>query len=396
MQHKIGIVGWGSCSALGHRAEAIWQQYAQTETTGILDIRHQHSSSTTDANEALWAAPLDDASEQALQVLRNSRKAYQRLDRSVLLAMLAAEQAVAQTNWAGLQNAGLMLGSSRGASARWEQYYDDFSRGERLSPQASPLTTAGNLATHTAQHLRLQGFAGDSSITCSTALHALLHAVSWLEAGRAQRFLAGGTEAPLTPFTLAQMQALKIYAKAKTNNYPCRALQLDKTSNSMVLGEGSAVFALEREPEKPLALIHGIGYAQENTPTLTAVSAEGLGLQKAMRQALIEAGTPEIDVIVCHAPGTRRGDQSEWQAIRSVFGENMPSLASNKWKLGHCLGASGGLSLELALLMLQHQQVPPLPYLTDNSTSRLRGKNIRRVMINAQGFGGNAVSIIIG
>jgi len=146
-------------------------------------------------------------------------------------------------------------------------------------------------------------------------------------------------------------------------------------------------------------LIKGIGYAQEVSTTLTAVSDDGVGLQQSMRQALADRFDPreKIDVVVCHSPGTIRGDRSEWNALCSVFGENMPSLASNKWKLGHTLGASGGLSLEMALLMLIHQQSFPIPYLDDQkSSATFSGKRIRNVMVNAQGFGGNAISIIVG
>jgi 3-oxoacyl-(acyl-carrier-protein) synthase len=388
MKLKIGISAWGSCSALGHTPAAVWQAYTDTQQTAIRQL----------SRPPVWGAALASEGEQAIEELRNSQNTYARLDRSVLLAMLAAEQAVANAGWTDEANAGLLLGSSRGATGLWEKYYDQFSQNERLSPQVSPLTTAGNLASHTAQHLGWEGFATDSSITCSTALHAILNAVSWLESGRSKRFLAGGTEAPLTPFTIAQMQALKIYSKEQKTPYPCRSLQLDKKRNTMVLGEGSALFALEVDAPAPLAIIRGIGYAREASPTLTAVSEAGIGLQKAMRMALADmSGTEKaVDVIVCHSPGTIRGDQSEWRAIHSVFGKNIPSLTSNKWKLGHTLGASGGLSLELALLMLTHQQIIPIPYLDTNEQQEMKRRPIRNVMVNAQGFGGNAVSIIVG
>ncbi|WP_367388399.1 beta-ketoacyl synthase N-terminal-like domain-containing protein [Lewinella sp. LCG006] len=377
---RISIVGWGSASALGHNAEDIWQAYSLPNTA----INH---------HEGDWVARLPSSTEARLQALSQQEKGYQRLDRSVLLAMLAGEQALKQSGWAQQKiECGLYLGSSRGATGSWEAYFQQFlDQKERLSPQSSPLTTAGNLATHTAQHLGLYGFTSDNSITCSTALHALANAVVWLESGRYKHFLAGGTEAPLTPFTLAQMNALKIYAQLSDTPYPSRSLDLNKTDNTMVLGEGSALFALEADATNPLAQIAGLGYAREDTATLTAVSKNGLALQKAMRQALSETKLKTVDVVICHSPGTRLGDLSEWRAIRSVFGENMPSLTSNKWKLGHTLGASGGLSLELALLLLEHQTFVPIPYLTPTTPP----KNIRSIMVNALGFGGNAISLII-
>ncbi len=379
---RIGIVAWGSSSALGGSPSAIWERYL-----------NDSSCITRQDPNTPWVASLGAEEEEQLQLLQATQKNYRRLDRSVLLAMLAADRAVKGTSWKPGEATGLYIGSSRGATGSWEAYFNQFqAQQEALPPPASPLSTAGNLATRTAQHLGLRGYSSDNSITCSSALHALANAIVWMESGRYQRFLAGGTEAPLTPFTIAQMRALKIYASpAATLPYPNRSLDLDKEQNGMVLGEGSAVFALERNPEKALAWISGLGYAREDIPSLAGISKDGIALQTAMRQALSEAGVSTVDAIVCHCPGTRQGDRSEYEAIRAVFGKNIPSLTSNKWKIGHTLGASGGLSLEMAMLMLLHQKIVPIPYLT---VPHKQGP-IQRVMVNALGFGGNAVSIII-
>ena len=78
----------------------------------------------------------------------------------------------------------------------------------------------------------------------------------------------------------------------------------------------------------------------------------------------LEGLSPEtIDVVVLHAPGTLKGDNAEMEAVRRVFGKELPALTTNKWKLGHTLGTSGILSVELALLMLQHQHFIGIPYL---------------------------------
>lgn len=379
---RIGIVAWGSSSPLGGTPVESWEAYLSTA-----------SSTQKDESLGSWVASIATSEENHLQELRKQNRHYQRLDRSVLLAILAAERALTQSKWKAKNDIGLYLGSSRGATGSWETYHQDHQKGEQLlPPHASPLSTAGNLATHTAQHLGLHGFSSDNSITCSSALHALANAMVWLESGRYQRFLAGGAEAPLTPFTLAQMKALKIYASDDLEGpYPNRSLELDKSHNTMILGEGSTVFALERDPQQPIAWIRGLGYSREDVSSLTSVSQDGIALQTAMRQALKEAQLQTVDAIVCHSPGTRKGDQSEYAAITAVFGKNIPSLTSNKWKIGHTLGASGGLSLELALLMLQEQSFVPVPYLTSPGAPN----SIRYVMVNALGFGGNAISIII-
>ena len=96
----------------------------------------------------------------------------------------------------------------------------------------------------------------------------------------------------------------------------------------------------------------GLGYAMEPLSSPTSISTEGIGLQKAMKMALEEADLTQVDVLVSHTPGTIRGDQAEYQAIKTVFPHRLPAITNNKWKIGHTLGASGALSLELALLML--------------------------------------------
>ena len=207
----------------------------------------------------------------------------------------------------------------------------------------------------------------------------------------AQKFLVGGSEAALTPFTLAQMQALKIYTK-NNDSYPCRALDLEKATNSMVLGEGASIACLELGTSKDtLAVIEGMGYATEPLEHNVSISTDATCFQESMKMAVGSLDINEIDVIVMHAPGTVKGDASEYRAIQKVFQDKIPLLTTNKWKIGHTFGASGMLSIELAILMMQHQQFIPVPYL-DKS---LQTSKINRVLVNAVGFGGNAVSILL-
>jgi 3-oxoacyl-[acyl-carrier-protein] synthase II len=159
----------------------------------------------------------------------------------------------------------------------------------------------------------------------------------------------------------------------------------------MVLGEGAACFALEKNPENPIAWLAGLGYANESIETATSTSE--VGLKHSMQMALQEANVETVDVIVCHAPGTRVGDAAEVRAITQVFEKNIPFCTSNKWKIGHTLGASGALSMELALLLFITPEIIEIPYLAPNSHQK--PALINTVMVNATGFGGNAVSIIL-
>ena len=111
-----------------------------------------------------------------------------------------------------------------------------------------------------------------------------------------------------------------------------------------------------------------------------------------MEMALKNANLSKVDSIVMHAPGTMKGDASEYKAIQNIFGTEIPHLISTKFTTGHSFGASGALSLELAILMLQKNQLIQFPY---ESLTSGKPKSVNTIMINATGFGGNAVSIIL-
>jgi 3-oxoacyl-(acyl-carrier-protein) synthase len=208
----------------------------------------------------------------------------------------------------------------------------------------------------------------------------------------ASKFLVGGSEAPLTPFTIAQMQALKIYSR-ENGTYPCRALDLEKANNTMVLGEGAGAVCLETGPkEKALACIEGMGWATEPLQHGASLSTDASCLQQSMKMAIKEVSPSAVDAVVMHAPGTVKGDQSEFRAIQRVFEGKLPAVTTNKWKIGHTLGASGLLSLEMAVLMLEKQEFIGVPYLSGPGAPG----RLRYILVNAVGFGGNAVSILLG
>ena len=160
----------------------------------------------------------------------------------------------------------------------------------------------------------------------------------------------------------------------------------------MVLGEGAAVLCLEEGvKENALAIIKGVGYATEILEHNVSISTEATCFQKSMKMALGEMNPKEVDVIVMHAPGTIKGDLSEVKAIEKVFGKDVPFLTTNKWKLGHTFATSGVLSVELAVLMMEHEQVISVPFVKEQP----KPKQLKNIIVNAVGFGGNAVSVLL-
>jgi len=381
----ISITSIGSFSSLGNTNERVWESYL-TGTTLIKNI----PIGLNDVPAACIPAQLRDEVDQ----LRKSDLKYSILDDSVLYAIMASRSAVKTAGWDDKSTFGINIGSSRGATQLFEKHHAEYIATGKTAVHASPSSTLGNISSWVAHDLKSAGPEISHSITCSTALHALLNGVAWLRAGMAEKFLVGGSEAPLTAFTIAQMQAMKIYS-SEGGALPCRALDMEKRKNSLVLGEGAASACLEagRIPNA-LAYIEGIGYATEILKHSASISADAECLQRSMAMALKDVDIKNVDAVVMHAPGTIKGDTSEYTALQKIFGSSMPLLTTNKWMVGHTFGASGLLSLEMAILMMKHNKFIGLPY--GEAAHKTGGtRNIRKVLINAVGFGGNAVSVLL-
>ena len=382
MSTIISITAIASISPLGSDSKTIWENYLKENhcfSTHILD------------DKKTTVGKLDSESEQIVTALRVSDNKYKSLDKSVLYAMAASRKAMQNAGWTRNDVFGINIGSSRGATDLFEKHYQEYLKTGKAQTLASPTTTLGNISSWVAHDLQSSGPEISHSITCSTALHAVVNGVAWLRAGMADKFIVGGSEAPLTDFTIAQMRALKIYSNS-TEAYPNRALDLKKKQSTMILGEGAGVCCLEiGKADNALAYIEGIGYATEILEHNISISAEATCFQKSMKMALQNTKVSEVDIVVMHAPGTIKGDVTEYKAIEKIFGDNLPLLTTNKWKIGHTFGASGILSMELAILMMQHNKFIGVPF----AEVQIQTKPIKKVLINAVGFGGNAVSILL-
>ncbi|MGB3800453.1 MAG: beta-ketoacyl synthase N-terminal-like domain-containing protein [Lewinella sp.] len=375
MAMTCGIAGYGAVSAAGTDSNSAVEAYRNgkpcwqvNEATGLPVFAVDTA--------ALSPAVIDYASQRDT-------------DRAGELALAAALQAVDRAGWRG-KDFSILVGCSRGPTGAWEATYDRFRDSGKPPVRTSPRTTLGSLAFLLADYFGTTELSTGMSVTCSSGSHAILHCMALLTAGLTDRVLVGGTEAALTPFTLRQMQALRVYAEpAAQGTLPCRPLSGEATG--MALGEGAAFLALEKSDSNLPLRIDGIGFAREQSLSSTGITPDGQALQAAMRDA-IHGGLGMPDTILLHAPGTRKGDAAERTAIETVFGDKSPLLTSMKWATGHTFGASGPLALVAGLQMLEAGEVWLPPYLP----IRDQAATPHRILVNATGFGGNAVSIRIG
>ncbi len=381
MDNTIYIKSFASISSLGSSIKSVTESYAVNKSRIEVEV-------TGGQNQLIAALKPEANNDLDRFILANPN--YKPLDRSVQLALFAASQLDIDKIDA---NCGVNISSSRGATELMEKYLREFDQKQTLSPLASPTTTLGNISSWISQHLQLDGIAMSHSITCSSALHSFANGIAWLKSGMAEQFVVGGSEAPLTPFTLAQMKSLKIYSEAMDSDYPSNPLYHAPKRNQMVLGEGASVFLLDKKKDGAIAKIDSIGYATEQISHAASLSPDADCLYKSMKMALENSSEEKVDMIIMHAPGTILGDQAELNAINKLFGKEKPFLYSNKYLCGHTFGASGAISVEAALLELTGATSLEIPY--PISIQQNKPKEIKNIMINAVGFGANAVSIII-
>jgi len=303
-------------------------------------------------------------------------------DRIHHLALACADALSPEINKRCLVN----IGSSRGATAFLEQSIAQFNTMGTVPIHSSPISTLGAVSSFVAHHLKTNGAVLDHSMTCSTSLQAVVNGFAHLKSGLVDTAVVGGVEAPLTEFTFSQFEALRLMSKENEN--PCHPL-IQKSSNTMVIGEGAGLVKMTKEKTARAKWeVQGIGQALESAKHLVGI--EGEALKISMQRALETAGISKVDLVLAHAPGTKLGDEIELQQIRELLGQ--VDVVSNKWAFGHTFGASGILSLIWAGWLLDGWSPKiPLAYQDSHQLSSIP----ETVMINAIGFGGSAVSIIL-
>jgi 3-oxoacyl-[acyl-carrier-protein] synthase II len=243
---------------------------------------------------------------------------------------------------------------------------------------------------------------------CATGGNAIGDAARIIQRGEADAMLAGGSEATITPLSLAGFVSMK--AMSTRNDEPERASRpFDADRDGFVMGEGAGVVLLENLEHalRREAHIYGelVGYGMSGDAYhITQPDPDADGASRSIRNALHDAGMDpsEIDYVNAHGTSTPYNDRTETLAIKKVFGEHARTLAvsSTKSMTGHLLGAAGGVELVACALAIQHQTLPPtINYETpdpecdlDYVPNAARPASVRTAMSNAFGFGGhNAV-----
>jgi len=337
------------------------------------------------------------------------KRVLRRMDRASQMALVAAEQAVAD---AGLDfssedpvRCGALLGTTLGGMISGEKYHR-LARQNRYRPSLLLDFPVNAAIDRLAIAYNLQGPSSVFSTACASGAHSIGYGFDLISSGKADVILAGGVDT-MTEFTQCGFGSLQVLIKEGEAVRP-----FDKKRSGFVLGEGAAILILEarEHAEKRKASIYAEigGYGSTSDAYhMTAPDKEGKGAAKAMLSALARAGIPpeRVDYINAHGTATRHNDLMETIAIKKVFGEHALKLAisSTKSMIGHTLGAAGSIELAATALAMKGSFLPPtLNYETPDPQCDLdyvpnvaRAKTIRTALSNSFGFGGANVSILI-
>ncbi|MER5207491.1 beta-ketoacyl-[acyl-carrier-protein] synthase family protein [Streptomyces sp. NPDC002825] len=414
MTRRVAVTGIGVVAPGGAGTAAFWDLLAQgrTATRGItlfdpVGLRSRIAAEC-DFDPYAHGLPPD---------------LIQHADRYVQFAAVAAGEAVRDS---GLDSAtedpwrvGVSLGSAVGGTTRLEHDYVLVSeRGQRwdvdhraADPKLHLAFSPSTLAAVVAEQFGARGPVQTVSTGCTSGLDAVGYAFHTIEEGRADVVIAGASDSPISPITMACFDAIK--ATSPDNDDPEHASKpFDNRRNGFVMGEGAAVLVLEEYEHARARDAHIYceisGYATYgNAYHMTGLTGEGLEMARAIDTALDQArlDPTSIDYVNAHGSGTRQNDRHETAAVKRSLGSHAydTPMSSIKSMVGHSLGAIGAIEVAACVLALQHQVVPPTANYEipdpecdlDYVPRTARPRKLRNVLSVGSGFGGFQSAVLL-
>ncbi len=395
MSKKVVITGLGIISAIGNNVPEALDSLL-SERSGIGEITHLD----TLLKGKFPLAEVKKTTEELLAI--TGHPGEKNLTRTALLGMIAAKEAISSAGFTPTGRTALISATTVGGMDRSENFFKEF-LGDNSKGRLIDIVNhdCGDSTDRIAEFTGISGFRTTISTACSSAANAIMFGAALINAGIADRVVAGGTDS-VTRFTLNGFNTLMILDKNK-----CRPF--DDTRAGLTLGEGAAFVVLEAEEavlsegRNILAVLSGYGNANDAYHQ-TASSPEGTGATLAMQAALSLAGiTPgEISYINVHGTGTQNNDLSEGVAIEKVFGTAAPPFSSTKAFTGHTLGAAGSVEAVISILAIRNNVIFPNLHFTEKmkelnitpETKMTRNADLKYVLSNSFGFGGNNATLI--
>jgi len=405
MQKKVVVTGLGALAPNGNSVDHFWSAI-ESGTSGIAPITYFDASN----HRVSIAGELKEFNpEQTLDA-----KEIRKLDPFSTFALVASDEAIKSSSinleTIDLDRAGVIIGSGIGGIQTLEREHDIIkSKGAR---RVSPQFVANMIPNIAGGHVSMRfGFRGPSQTVisaCASSNDAIGIALRLIRYGDADIMLTGGTEASITPLTIAGFANMR--ALSQNCEVPTAASRpFDANRDGFVLSEGAGMLVIESEEHALnrgapiLAEIAGYG-SSDDAFHITQPAPEGLGAFKAMNRALEDSNisSTDIDYINAHGTSTPFNDKNESKAIGNLFKDSLSKLkvSSTKSMTGHLLGAAGGLEAVATVKSIMNERIAPTinynnpdPECTlDYTPNKSVAHKINAALSNTFGFGGhNAV-----
>lgn len=408
---RVVITGLGAITPIGNTVSDYWSQLLNgVSGAGVITRFDTEKFKTKFACEIKGYDPLNYF----------DRKTARKLDPFAQYGLIAADEAVKD---AGLnfdtidkERSGVIFSSGIGGFDTFEQEVINYEKNEqtpRFNPFFITKIISNGLAGFIAIKYGLNGVNYCPVTACASSTQSLVQAFNYIKWGKADLFIAGGSEAPISSPSIGGFNAMKAMS-TRNDDFKTASRPFDMNRDGFVVGEGAGALVIEslehakKRNAKIYAEIVGGGEAGD-AYHITGTHPEGLGAYLAMKEALNEAkiGASEVNYLNAHATSTGLGDLSEISAIERLFGDCAESLqiSATKSMTGHLLGGTGAIEAIATALSIQTNDIPPTintTQLDKNINPNLRltlGKKtnipVNYAMSNSFGFGGHCAAILL-
>jgi 3-oxoacyl-[acyl-carrier-protein] synthase II len=387
-RRRVAVTGIGVVSPVGIGRDAFWK--------GLLSPQpNSNERAVTDFDPA----PYFDNAKEA-----------RRADRFTQLAVAAADEAVAHAGdlHADPSRIGVWIGTGVGGIATLEeQIVIRHEKGaKRVSPFLVPMMMPNAATAAVSMRHGFQGPCENTVTACAAGTQSVANGARLIESGRCDVVVAGSSEAPLTPTSIAGFTNMT----AMSNSGISRPFDRDR--DGFVIAEAAGALVLEewQHAVDRGATIFGEVLGSASTADahhITAPAPGGAGAVRCMELALADARLSPADIVHINAHGTSTplNDAAEAEAVAKVFGAPGPLITSTKGVTGHALGAAGAIEAVALILTMVNELIPPTDGFA-NADPEMKPINLVHgeprpwtpgpSMSNSFGFGGHNATIILG
>lgn len=400
MTKRVVVTGLGIVSSLGNNAEEVTSSLKQ----GKSGISYNAAQEEVGMRSWISGKPDIDLAEHI------DRKQWRFMGDAAGYAFLSMEQAIADSGLAPEQvsnvRTGIIAGSGGASSASQVEAADILrDRGlRRVGPYRVTQTMGSTVSACLATPFQIKGVNYSISSACSTSAHCIGNAMEQIQLGKQDVVFAGGGEE--LDWSLSCLFDAMGALSTKYNETPDRASRAyDADRDGFVIAGGGGMLVLESlehaqgRGAKIYAEVVGYGATSDGHDM---VAPSGEGAVRCMQQAMATV-EGDIDYINAHGTSTPAGDIQELKAVREVFGDSTPAIASTKSLSGHSLGAAGVQEAIYSLLMMENDFIAASANVEtldegaegmDVVTDARTGVTLNRVMSNSFGFGGTNATLV--